>query len=73
MKKIASNSKIGKCKFPFQDKSHKEKPNFTCKKSKVGEWCATKLKPKNIIKSEWGYCVPEGMTREEYEILFSKK
>jgi hypothetical protein len=72
-KKIVKYAKIGTCKFPFKTRSHKEIPSYTCKKTKMGDWCATKLKPKNILKSEWGFCIPEGMTREEYDKLFLKK
>ena len=69
------DAKEGKCLFPF--KTLKKGPDInTCiksgdKKTSEGtEWCATKHKSDNILKAEWGYCVPPKMTREEYGKLF---
>ena len=68
---VSKQAKKGKCIFPFKNKKHTDPNQFGCIKSKKGDssWCATKVKH-NLLKEEWGYCVPEGMTEDEYNRMY---
>ena len=59
--------------FPFKNKKHTDHKMYDCIDGKDGSsWCATKIKP-NLLKEQWGYCVPEGMTVEEYNRMHDVK
>ena len=67
-KKYALNAQKGKCIFPFK-KTKKGPKIYDCiAGTKKADWCATERKP-NYLYSKWGYCIPEGMTEEEYNNL----
>ena len=67
---LSKQAKRGTCIFPFKNKKHTDPLQFDCVKGKDGSsWCATEIKP-NLLKEEWGYCVPEGMTEEEYNRMY---
>ena len=69
---LAKQAKAGKCLFPFKISKHTDPKQYDCVKAKDNSsWCATKVKP-NLLKEEWGFCVPEGMTQEEYIESISK-
>ena len=58
--------KEGQCKFPFKKNNIKGRDITSCVKSKHGDWCATDLNINTLMKN-WGRCIPEGMTIEEYK------
>ena len=62
--------KSGDCIFPFKNSKHTDPKQYDCVKGEEdSSWCATEIKP-NLMKTKWGYCVPEGMTLEEYNSLY---
>ena len=65
-KKTSRQAKSGDCIFPFKNSKHTDPKIYDCVDGEEGSsWCATETKP-NLLKKKWGYCVPEGMTVEEY-------
>ena len=67
---LSKQAKRGSCKFPFRNKKYSDPLQYDCVKGKDdSSWCATKVKP-NLLKEEWGYCVPEGMTEAEYNRMY---
>jgi len=67
---LSKQAKRGTCIFPFKNKKYSDPLQYDCVKGKDdSSWCATKVKP-NLLKEEWGYCVPEGMTEAEYNRMY---
>ena len=67
---VSKQAKRGSCIFPFKNKKYSDPLQYDCVKGKDdSSWCATKVKP-NLLKEEWGYCVPEGMTEAEYNRMY---
>ena len=63
----------GQCVFPFKNKKHTDPKIYDCVPGYQGSsWCATNVR-ENLLKDKWGYCVPEGMTPEEYGTMYAGK
>jgi len=69
---LSTKAKGGDCIFPFKISKHDHPKEYDCVKGEEdSSWCATEIK-RNLLKTKWGYCVPEGMTVEEYNRLYDK-